>query len=144
MDAAKPCFVYRLDNFSRAFALLGEAIGIMQTRPLSQLEKEGIIQRFKYTWELAWKLLKDYLEHEKVELRIITPSSVLKAAIAARIIQDGEVWLPALDARNRMSHTYDIKAFDQVIADIKAHYLAVLDALHRQMLEKAALWAAHG
>ena len=49
---------YRFDNYRRAFLLLQEAIEL--ERPLTQLEKEGIIQRFEYTMELAWKTLKDW------------------------------------------------------------------------------------
>ncbi len=48
---------YRFDNFQRAFLLLREGVETLVERPLSQLEKEGLIQRFEYTWELAWKTL---------------------------------------------------------------------------------------
>lgn len=57
---SKPRWVYRFDNYRRAFFLLREAIETMESRELTQLEKEGVIQRFEYTWELSWKVLKDY------------------------------------------------------------------------------------
>ncbi len=59
-------------------------------------------QRFEYSIELAWKTLKDYLEHQRVVLPQVTPRTVIREAFAARIIDDGQVWM---DARNRMSHT---------------------------------------
>ncbi|MGE0109373.1 MAG: nucleotidyltransferase substrate binding protein [Bdellovibrionales bacterium] len=71
----KPRWEYRFDNYQRAFLLLREATTAMDERELSPLEQEGLIQRFKYTWELAWKLLKDYLEHEGIVLDKITPAS---------------------------------------------------------------------
>ena len=63
---AKPRWLYRFDNYKRAFGLLREAMELIETRPLTQLEREGVIQRFEYTWELAWKLIQDYLEREGV------------------------------------------------------------------------------
>lgn len=144
MENPKPRWIYRLDNYRRAFTLLREAIEILQERDLTQLEKEGIIQRFEYTWELAWKLLKDYLEFQGVVLDTVTPASVIKAAFGAKIIDHGDVWMRALDARNKMSHTYNFKTFENTIADIRAEYLAVLDALHLAMLEKAVEQQSNG
>ena len=133
----KPRWVYRFDNYKRAFLLLREAIEIMEERDLTQLEKEGIIQRFEYTWELAWKVLKDFLENEGVTLDRITPSSVIKAAFEAKIISDGDTWMRALDARNKMSHTYNLKKFEDVIKDIQSSYLKLFDDLHLSLLESA-------
>jgi len=72
----------RLQNFERALALLSEA---MEGGPaaLNQLEKEGAVQRFEYTLELAWKTLKDYLEASGIVLNAITPRQVIKDAFAA-------------------------------------------------------------
>jgi nucleotidyltransferase substrate binding protein (TIGR01987 family) len=132
----KPRYVYRFENFKRAFLLLREAIELGLARETTQLEKEGTIQRFEYTWELAWKTMKDYLEHTGIILETVTPSSTIKAAFAANIIQNGDIWMQALDARNLMSHVYEFKSFNQVIADISAKYLNVLDDFYQDMLEK--------
>ncbi len=134
--ADPPRWVYRFDNYRRAFSLLREAMETQQERPLTQLEKEGVVQRFEYTWELAWKLLKDYLDSQGVVLEMITPASVIRAAFAAKIIEHGDVWMRALDARNKMAHTYSFKSFERVIADIQTDYLPILDALHLWMLER--------
>lgn len=136
-DDDKPRWLYRFDNYKRAFALLREAIETMEQRELTQLEKEGIIQRFEYTWELAWKVLKDYLEREGVVLEKITPASVIKAAFEAKIISDGDMWMKALDARNKMSHQYNLKKFEEIIKEIQAHYLSLLDDLHMSMIENS-------
>ena len=134
----KPRWIYRFDNYKRAFTLLREAIEIMQQRALTQLEKEGVIQRFEYTWELAWKTLRDYLEYGGVILETVTPAAVIKAAYEAKVIEAGDIWMQALDARNKMSHTYNFKVFEQIITDIKAYYLPILDALHLSLLAKIA------
>lgn len=143
MEREKPRWIYRFDNYRRAFSLLRDAMDMMQARDLTQLEKEGVIQRFEYTWELAWKVLRDYLEHRGVVLSTVTPSSVIKAAVAAKIIAEGDVWMRALDARNKMAHAYSLKTFEQIIADIGTHYLAELDALHLILLEQAMGDAPH-
>src|SRR5580704_13545414 len=99
----KPRWVYRFDNYTRALALLREAVEAQQARHLSDLEKQGLIQRFEFTCELAWKLLKDYLEHTAVRLETVTPATVVKEAFAARLIENGDLWMQSLDARNRTS-----------------------------------------
>ena len=132
---SKPRWVYRFDNYRRAFFLLREAIETMESRELTQLEKEGVIQRFEYTWELSWKVLKDYLDSQGIILDKITPASAIREAFEAKIIIDGEGWMKALDARNKMSHTYNLKSFEEVIEDIHDHYLNLFDDLHLSMLE---------
>lgn len=135
----QPRWRYRFDNYKRAFLLIREAIETAEERELTQLEKEGVIQRFEYTWELAWKVMKDYLEYSGVILETTTPRSVIRAAFSANIIEDGEGWMRALDARNRMAHTYDFKSFELVIAGIQTRYLALFDQLHLFLMEKAKL-----
>ncbi len=128
---------YRFDNFGRAFVLLREGIEAIDERELSQLEREGLIQRFEYTWELAWKTLKDYLDFQGVILETVTPRTVIRAAFAANIITRGPDWMDALDARNKMSHTYNFKVFEDVIADIQKRFLSLLDELYDFLLEKS-------
>jgi len=130
----KPRWQYRFDNFKRAFTLLREAMDQSHERKLSQLEKEGIIQRFEYTMELAWKTMKDYLESQNVVFEQITPRAIIKEAVAAKLVTQGQVWMRALDARNKMSHTYDFSEFEAVIQDIEKSYLSVIDDLFMKLL----------
>jgi len=139
MTDATPRWLYRFKNYKRAFVLLREAIE--SEKELTQLEKEGCIQRFEYAFELGWKVMKDFLEGEGVALPVITPATVIRAAFEAKLISDGQVWMSALDARNKMSHTYDFSKFEQVIDDISQHYLAAMDALYTFFLEKEAGYA---
>jgi nucleotidyltransferase substrate binding protein (TIGR01987 family) len=134
MTDPTPRWHYRFDNYRRAFILLREALE--QERALTQLEQEGVIQRFEYTMELAWKTLKDYLESENVVFDQITPRAVIRRAFEAGVIQQGEDWQNALDARNRMSHTYSFETFEQVIAAIRSSYLAAFAELHEVLLAR--------
>lgn len=119
----------RFQNFDRAFILLRQA---MEHGPaaLNPLEKEGVIQRFEYCFELAWKTVKDYMEQSGFVFPIVTPRQVLKDAFAARIIADGQVWIDMLDHRNLLSHTYSQTSFEKAVEAIHARYLAGFDAVH--------------
>lgn len=130
----KPRWQYRFDNYSRAFSLLREAVELQQKRPLSDLEKQGVIQRFEYTWELAWKTIKDYLENEGIVLEKITPKAVIVAALEARIIIRKEDWMRALDDRNRMSHVYSRIVFAEIVNNIEQGYLSLFDQLYEKLL----------
>ena len=125
----------RFENFDRGFVLLREALA-RKPDSLSMLEKEGVIQRFEYTFELAWKTLKDYLEEGGLLITPITPRQVIKEAFAARVIPDGEVWVNMLDHRNLLSHTYDSAVFEQAVEAIAQRYLPAMTKLHESFLEK--------
>jgi nucleotidyltransferase substrate binding protein (TIGR01987 family) len=131
----KPRWLNRFDNLKRAFLLLREVMEIIQERKLSPLEQEGVIQRFEYTWELTWKVLKDYLEYSGIVLDTITARSVIKEAIAAKIIDNGDVWMDALDSRNKMSHTYNYKDFEKIIISIEKNYYPELEKFYLKMLK---------
>jgi nucleotidyltransferase substrate binding protein (TIGR01987 family) len=125
----------RLENFERAFLLLQEAFK-KDTAEMSDLEKEGVIQRFEYTFELAWQTLKDYLIYSGVAFDQITPRSVIKQAFAAKIIKDGQTWMDMLEQRNLMSHTYDSRIFEAVFSNISQHYLVALEQVFTWLKEK--------
>ncbi|RPI67854.1 MAG: nucleotidyltransferase [Ignavibacteriae bacterium] len=115
----------RFANLVQAHELLEEALrsGIST---LNQLEKEGLTQRFEYTFELAWKTLKDYLEESGIPLAIATPREVIKEAFAAKIISNGVLWIRMLDHRNLLSHTYDVKRFEEAIQALDQQYISLL------------------
>jgi nucleotidyltransferase substrate binding protein (TIGR01987 family) len=126
----------RLSNFDRAFVLLREAL---ERGPsvLSALEKEGVIQRFEYTFELAWKLLKDYLDAEGAVIAPVTPRQVIKDAFAAKLVSDGQAWIDMLDHRNLLAHTYDASVFQAAVDAVAMRYLPTLSAMHACFLQKA-------
>ena len=119
----------RFQNFDRRLALLREALA-NGTSALSPLEKEGVIQRFEYTFELAWKTVKDYLEENGLVISPVTPRQVLKDAFAAKVIADGQTWIDMLDHRNLLSHTYDSAIFEKAVDAIAARYLPAMVAAH--------------
>lgn len=118
----------RLSNFERALALLSAAL-IDGPAALNQLEKEGVIQRFEYCFELAWKTTKDYMEANGFVFAVVMPRQVLKEAFAAKVIADGQVWIAMLDHRNLLSHTYNPAVFEEAVAAIHQQYLPAMEQL---------------
>jgi len=125
----------RFQNFDRAVILLREPIE-RDITTLSNLEKEGTIQRFEFAVELAWKTLKDYMEYEGNVLATVTPRNVIKEAFAARILSDGQVWIDMLDHRNLLSHTYDEATFDKAVVAIRDRYLGAIEDLHLWLMAR--------
>jgi len=123
----------RFENFQKAIKLL-EEIPSLDIHKISLLEKEGIIQRFEFTLELAWKTLKDKMEFDGLILDKISPKMVLKEAFKAKYIDNIELWLEMIDDRNLLSHTYDIKVFEEVIPSIQQKYTALISELKNSFL----------
>ena len=126
----------RFANFNRAFLLLRDAVDNDRST-LSQLEKEGIIKRFEYTFELAWKVLKDKMEDDGLFLDQISPKAVVRQAFAAKYINDPDTWLKMIGDRNLMSHTYDFVKFEAVIQSIADDYLPMLQEWYLELLMEA-------
>lgn len=127
-------WIQRLDNFQKAVNLLLE-VQSMDLDELSQLEKEGIVQRFEYTLELGWKTLKDKMESDGLILDRISPKVVLKEAFQAKYIDQIDVWLEMINDRNLLSHSYDLEIFESVIPDIQSVYTPLLATLAKNLSE---------
>ncbi len=120
----------RFQNFDRAYLLLHSALETRPMEKLSDLEQEGVVQRFEYTYELAWKTMKDYLEESGVNISPVTPRQVIKEAYAAKILDNGQVWIDMMLHRNILSHTYDFSRFKEVLRAVVDYYLDAFSALH--------------
>jgi nucleotidyltransferase substrate binding protein (TIGR01987 family) len=126
----------RFQNFDRAYRLLADAL---KNGPdaLSILEKEGVVQRFEFTFELAWKTLKDYLQDGGLTLTLSLPRNVIKDAFAAGLLPDGQVWIDMMDHRNKLSHTYSEGVFEKAVEAIASRYLPAIQLLHSDFEKKA-------
>lgn len=111
----------RFQNYNKAFNNLEEALA---KKELSSLEKAGVIQIYEFTFELAWKTLKDYLEDKDVEVKF--PRETIKEAFKYEIIDDGEIWLDMLQKRNLMAHTYDESTAELAFSLIASQYYYAL------------------
>lgn len=107
----------RFENFTGAFAQLKKAVALARQRPLSELEQQGLIQAFEFTHELAWNVLKDYLEAEG-HVGIMGSRGASREAFQKGLIEDGETWMEMIKARNLSTHTYDCKVAEEIAGNV--------------------------
>ncbi len=107
----------RFQNFLKAFQTLEEAASLAGQRPLTKLEQQGLIQSFEFTHELAWNVLKDYLENKGIS-GLVGSKDATREAFKNGLIEDGEAWMKMIETRNQTSHTYDSGVADAVANDI--------------------------
>ncbi|MCI4626017.1 MAG: nucleotidyltransferase substrate binding protein [Candidatus Magnetoovum sp. WYHC-5] len=112
----------RLEDFEKALARLEETTC---RDSLNELEKDGVIQRFEFTYELAWKTLKDYLEDQGV-MDVASPKKVMKKAYQENLFQDDVLWLQMLEDRNSLSHIYKQEMSSKIFQNIKESYAQAL------------------
>ncbi|MCF8152501.1 MAG: nucleotidyltransferase substrate binding protein [Sulfuritalea sp.] len=119
----------RFDNYCKAFLEFKEGIDLAHERPLTKLEKQGVIQGFEYTHELAWNVLKDYLEYQGI-VGLIGSRDTTREAFKRGLIGDGEIWMDMIKSRNLTSHAYDQAMVEKILAAILSCYCAEFQKLH--------------
>ncbi|MDD5214301.1 MAG: nucleotidyltransferase substrate binding protein [Methylococcales bacterium] len=124
----------QFNNYLKAFQMLIEAVELAQTRELSKLEQQGLIQGFEFTHELAWNVLKDYLEH-KGFVNLIGSRDATRTAFKNGLIENGEVWMEMIKARNQTSHTYNPELADDVADDILNVFYPEFEKLAQKFTE---------
>jgi nucleotidyltransferase substrate binding protein (TIGR01987 family) len=130
----------RFQNFSRAFQLLRSVFDEHTFDELNQLEQEGVIQRFEYTWELAWKTMKDFLEYHGMAIPPPTEArNVIKTGARLFFAEadiDGNIFMEMLEARNELSHTYNFEKFKSLSQKIQNRYVQQFEKLYDFLIEK--------
>ncbi len=126
----------RFDNFTRALQTLTEAIELAHQRPLSKLEKQGLIQSFEFTHELGWKVLKDYLEDRGVG-DLIGSRDATRSAFQNGLIEDGQAWMDMIKARNLTSHTYNQDVAENIEQDTLARFHPAFVSMAERFAELA-------
>ena len=116
----------RLQDFENAFMKLKE--GTQKENP-DDLEIDGVLQRFEFTFELAWKTLKDYMEYQGFSNKIGSPREIIQQAFKHGIIEDGETWIKMMLSRNALSHLYDENTSRKIYEEIKKQYIELLETL---------------
>ena len=124
----------RLANYSRALMQLQKAVALRQSRELSELEQQGLVQAFEFTHELAWKVMKDYLRSLGMEALIASRDST-RAAFAAELILDGEAWMDMILSRNLSFHTYNLDIATNLVSKIVLTYALLFGAFEKKMME---------
>lgn len=129
-------WIQRFDNFSRAMAKLRQAVEIVSNKlgvdeEVDELLQEGLIQRFEYTHELAWKVMKDYAEYQGYT-DIRGSRDAMRKALEMGLIDDKQ-WMDTIADRNLTSHNYDDEVAREIFENIVNIYFPLLDNFERKM-----------
>lgn len=125
----------KLDNFSTANKRLREAILAYKNDTSNDLYRDALIQRFEFTFELAWKATAEILKEQGIAMPLHSPKAVFKAAYDVGLIQDEPIWLHILDDRNFMSHTYNMELSVRIADDICNRYGKAMNELLKKLKE---------
>ena len=121
----------RFDNYLKAFQTLAEAVELAQERELSKLEQQGLIQSFEFTHELAWNVLKDYLEYQGIS-GIVGSKDATREAFKNELIERGEDWMKMIEDRNLTSHTYNQNIAHAVADDILERFYPAFESMAKK------------
>lgn len=121
----------RFDNYRHAFQTLVDAVELARTRELSKLEQQGLIQGFEFTHELAWNVLKDYLENKGI-VGLIGSKDATRAAFKNGLIEHGDAWMKMIEARNLTSHTYNAEVAQQIVDDILRRFYPAFESMAKK------------
>ena len=124
----------RFENLDKALGRLHEAVNGTLQEPGNHLYQIALIGAFQFTFELAWKTMKDYLVYSGVDVSL--PRDVIKQAFHHQLIKDGQVWIEMLEERNLMAHVYQEQAALAAGINIRERYLHALEQIHKDLLKK--------
>lgn len=119
----------RFSNYRKALKQLEKFISKGE---LSDLEEQGSIKAFEYTYELGWNTLKDYLEYQGV-LNMAGSRDVIREAFKANLITDGEGWMNMLVSRNLTSHSYNEETAEEIANAITNSYFNLFKTLEQKL-----------
>lgn len=125
-------WIQRYSNYKKALTKLSN---FLEKEDLNEMEEQGLIQSFEYTFELAWKTLQDLLEEESGYAEIRGPRPSIKQAFSDGYISEGEKWMEMLKDRNRTVHTYDEKIARAIIHSIRNEYIGLFLQLDKKLQE---------
>jgi nucleotidyltransferase substrate binding protein (TIGR01987 family) len=130
-------WIQRFSNYRKALARLGEAVELADDRELSDLEQQGLIQGFEFTFDLAWKTLQDYLRHHNRPNDNGGPNVIIAQALEDGIIKGEGQWKAMKKSRDLTSHSYDGDTADDIAENIIELYYGMFIQLEtRLQLEK--------
>lgn len=124
----------RLNNYKKGLTQLNKAVEISQQRELNELERQGLIQSFEFTHELAWNVMKDYFYYQgNTEIR--GSRDATREAFKYNLISSGEVWMDMITSRNKTTHTYDEETANEIVRRILNDYIFLLNDFEKRMTE---------
>lgn len=122
----------RFNNLKKAFDQLERFI---RAEDLNEMEKQGLIKAFEYTYELSWKTLQDLLK-DKGYLDVAGPKPVIRQSFQDGYLRQGQAWMGMIDSRNLSTHTYDESTAEELTSKIKSLYYYLFEDLISKLEEE--------
>ena len=126
----------RFSNFRKALAALSKAVLLSEERPLTELEEQGLIKAFEYTYELAWNVMKDFYGYQGGTEKIQGSRDAIRMAVQSGLISDGKIWMEMVDSRIETVHGYDQATAGHIVSRILSSYHALFQSFERTMEQK--------
>lgn len=133
MEDNLPRWEQKLNSYRKALSRLAEVVNVMKVRQLNDFEADGLIQRFEFTFELAWKLMKSYAEYQGTDKEIMGSRDAIRWAFENKLIDDSDVWMEMIKRRNDTSHNYDEDTAADVVVRVKDAYLQAFVGFYDKM-----------
>lgn len=121
----------RKQDYANALKRLKEALKESE----SEIVIDGVLHRYEFTFELAWKCMKDYMEYLGLESKTGSPREIIQLAYKQNIIDNGEIWIQMMLSRNGLSHLYDEGTSREIYKDIKEKFVTEFDKLEAKLNE---------
>ncbi len=128
-------WVQRFQNFDDAYQTFGRVFERYQATPEDEITQMALIQAFEFTFEIAWKTMKDYLTYEGYN-GLGSSKQTVRVAFQASLIRDAEAWMMAIAKRNLTSHVYNSVILNETIDFISHRFYALVHALHAELAQK--------
>lgn len=123
-------WIQRFNNYQKALKQLDLAHEQWSQRALNELEQQGVIQAFEYTFELAWKVIKDFYQHQG-ETGLQGSRDAFRLAFQRGLIESGEVWMDMIEKRNLTVHTYNENTSQLILKAIQVEFYPQFQNLKR-------------
>lgn len=125
----------RLASYLKALMQLKEAVDLQRQRPLSNIERQGLIKAFEFTHELAWNVMKDFFEYQGA-VDIMGSRDATREAFQKGLISDGSLWMEMIKSRNLSSHTYNDSTAKDLAKKISTDYFETFNRFAKKMSEQ--------
>ena len=132
-----PRWEQKLQSYTKALNRLAQVVNESHRRELNEFEMDSVIQRFEFTHEVAWKLMKAYAEYQGDDT-LMGSRDAVRWAYENHLITDGQVWMNMIRSRNETSHDYDDSVALEVVKLVIDSYYAAMLEFHQMMTRISA------
>ena len=120
----------RFKNYQKALRQLER---FLKETDLNDMEEQGLIQAFEYTYELAWNTIKDYLVYQGI-IEVIGSRDAFRIAFNRGLILEGSIWMSMIESRIKSSHTYNEEVAKEILKEIREQYFKLFIQLEAKLI----------